>query len=130
MPVDLMSLVDNIPGAEVVVYNQIVYMPNQKRELALLDKKKNRHASMPNPSNQMAVEDIKRVQEVVAKENKQLVYTHYNFVVGVSPDTDLQKMHQPFGEQFRTYGHPYLQASLQSAGAVRQLFPRQLLWNE
>ena len=91
MPVDLMSLVDNIPGAEVVVYNQIVYMPNQKRELALLDKKKNRHASMPNPSNQMAVEDIKRVKEVVAKENKQLVYTHYNFVVGVSPDTDLQK---------------------------------------
>ena len=84
MPVDLMSLVDNIPGAEVVVYNQ-------KRELALLDKKKNRHASMPNPSNQMAVEDIKRVQEVVARENKQLVYTHYNFVVGVSPDTDLQK---------------------------------------
>ena len=66
-------------------------MPNQKRELALLDKKKNRHASMPNPSNQMAVEDIKRVQEVVARENKQLVYTHYNFVVGVSPDTDLQK---------------------------------------
>ena len=91
MPVDLMSLVDNIPGAEVVVYNQIVYMPNQKREMALLDKKKNRHASMPNPSNQMAVEDIKRVQEVVARENKQLVYTHYNFVVGVSPDTDLQK---------------------------------------
>ena len=91
MPVDLMSLVDNIPGAEVVVYNQIVYMPNQKRELALLDKKKNRHASMPNPSKQMAVEDIKRVQEVVARENKQLVYTHYNFVVGVSPDTDLQK---------------------------------------
>ena len=91
MPVDLVSLVDNIPGAEVVVYNQIVYMPNQKRELALLDKKKNRHASMPNPSNQMAVEDIKRVQEVVARENKQLVYTHYNFVVGVSPDTDLQK---------------------------------------
>ena len=91
MPIDLMSLVDNIPGAEVVVYNQIVYMPNQKRELALLDKKKNRHASMPNPSNQMAVEDIKRVQEVVARENKQLVYTHYNFVVGVSPDTDLQK---------------------------------------
>lgn len=91
MPVDLMSLVDNIPGAEVVVYNQIVYMPDQKRELVLLDKKKNRHASMPNPSNQMAVEDIKRVQEVVVRENKQLVYTHYNLIVGVSPDTDLQK---------------------------------------
>ena len=104
MPVDLMSLVDNIPGAEVVVYNQIVYMPNQKRELALLDKKKNRHASMPNPSNQMAVEDIKRVQEVVARENKQLVYTHYNFVVGVSPDTDLQKCTNQLENSFGRMG--------------------------
>ena len=91
MPVDLASVVDSIPHAEAVVYNQMIFMPNQKRELALLDKKKNRHASMPNPSNQMAVEDIKRVQEVVARESKQLVYTHYNLVVAVSPDTDIQK---------------------------------------
>ena len=39
---------------QAVIYNQIVFLPNQKRELALLDKKKNRHASIPNPSNQMA----------------------------------------------------------------------------
>ena len=51
MPVDLVSLVDNIPVAETVIYNQMLFMPNQKRELSLLDKKKNRHASMPNPSN-------------------------------------------------------------------------------
>jgi len=74
-----------------VVYNQIIFVPNQKRELALLDKKKNRHASMPNPSNLIAVEDIKRVQEVIARENKQLVYTHYNLIVTVKPDTDIQK---------------------------------------
>jgi type IV secretory pathway VirB4 component len=91
MPVDMVSLIDSIPGAETVVYNQIVFLPNQKRELALLDKKKNRHASMPNPSNQMAVEDIKNVQEVIARESKQLVYTHYNMVVAVAPDTDIQK---------------------------------------
>jgi len=91
MPVDLVSLVDSIPGVESVVYNQIIFVPNQKRELALLDKKKNRHASMPNPSNLIAVEDIKRVQEVIARENKQLVYTHYNLIVTVNPDTDIQK---------------------------------------
>ena len=91
MPVDLVSLVDHIPNAETVVYNQVVFIPGQKRELALLDKKKNRHASIPNPNNQMAVEDIRQVQEVVARENKQLVYSHFNLIVAVSPDTDLQK---------------------------------------
>lgn len=91
MPVDLVSVVDNIPNAETVVYNQIIFLPSQKRELALLDKKKNRHASIPNPSNQMAVEDIKKVQDVIARESKLLVYTHFNMVVGVPADIDLQK---------------------------------------
>ena len=91
MPVDLVSVVDSIPNAETVVYNQVIFLPNQKRELSLLDKKKNRHASIPNPNNQMAVEDIKRVQEVIARESKQLVYTHFNMVVAVSAGADLQK---------------------------------------
>ena len=91
MPVDLLSVIDSIPEAETVVYNQVIFLPNQKRELAALDKKKNRHASIPNPGNQMAVEDIKRVQEVVARESKMLVYSHFNLVVGVSADTDIQK---------------------------------------
>ena len=91
MPVDLLSVIDSIPEAETVIYNQIIFLPNQKRELAALDKKKNRHASIPNPGNQMAVEDIKRVQEIVARESKMLVYSHFNLVVGVSADTDIQK---------------------------------------
>ncbi len=91
MPVDLLSVIDSIPEAETVVCNQIIFLPNQKRELAALDKKKNRHASIPNPGNQMAVEDIKRVQEIVARESKMLVYSHFNLVVGVSADTDIQK---------------------------------------
>ena len=91
MPVDMVSLVDSIPSADVVVYNQMFFIPNQKRELSLLDKKKNRHASMPNPSNLIAVEDIKKVQDVIARENKQLVYAHFNLVVGTSIDVDIQK---------------------------------------
>ena len=91
MPVDLVSIVDSIPTAETVIYNQMIFMPNQKRELSLLDKKKNRHASMPNPSNLIAVEDIKKVQDVIALENKQLVYAHFNLVVSVPIDEDIQK---------------------------------------
>ncbi|EIY64628.1 MULTISPECIES: TraG family conjugative transposon ATPase [Bacteroides] len=104
MPVDLVSIVDSVPGADCVVFNQMVFVPNQKRELALLDKKKNRHASMPNPSNLMAVEDIKRVQEVIARESKQLVYTHYNLVVAVSGDTDIQKCTNHLENSFSRMG--------------------------
>ena len=104
MPMDLVSVVSGIPNTEAVVYNQMIFIPNQKRELALLDKKKNRHASMPNPGNQMAVEDIKRVQEVVARESKQLVYTHYNLVVAMSSDTDLHKCTNHLENQFSRMG--------------------------
>ena len=104
MPVDLVSIVDSVPGADCVVFNQMVFVPNQKRELAMLDKKKNRHASMPNPSNLMAVEDIKRVQEVIARESKQLVYTHYNLVVAVSGDTDIQKCTNHLENSFSRMG--------------------------
>ena len=99
-----MIIVDSVPGADCVVFNQMVFVPNQKRELALLDKKKNRHASMPNPSNLMAVEDIKRVQEVIARESKQLVYTHYNLVVAVSGDTDIQKCTNHLENSFSRMG--------------------------
>ena len=104
MPVDLLAAIDSIPGAEAVVYNQIVFLPNQKRELALLDKKKNRHASIPNPSNQMAVEDIKRVQEVIARESKQLVYTHFNLVVAIAANTDIQKCTNHLENSFSRMG--------------------------
>ncbi len=91
MPVDLMSLVGDIPGVQSVVFNQVIFIPNQKQEMNKLAKKKNRHASMPNPSNQIAVEDIKKVEELIARENKQLVYCHFNLIVTTDADADLQK---------------------------------------
>ena len=91
LPVDLMSVLDSIPEIESVVYNQMIFMPGQKRELSILDKKRNRHASVPNPGNQIAVEDIEKVQEVIARENKQLVYAHFNIMVTCRKGVDLQK---------------------------------------
>lgn len=91
MPVDLLSLIEGIPGAKSVVFNEIIYLPNQKQEMGRLAKKKNRHSSLPNPSNLIAVEDIKKVEELIARENKQLVYCHFNLIVTVDADADLQK---------------------------------------
>ena len=92
MPVDLLSAIDSIPGADTVVYNQVIFIPNQKSELSRLDKVKNRHASLPSPGNQVSVEDIKKVQEIIAREGKQLVYAHYNMIVAASATQDLQKI--------------------------------------
>ena len=92
MPVDIMSEIDHIPDVDTVVYNQVLFLPNQKRELALLDKKRNRHASIPNPGNLIAVEDINKVQNIIAKENKQLVYAHFNLIVAMDAEKDMQKV--------------------------------------
>lgn len=40
MPVDMVSLVDCIPSADVVVYNQMFFIPNQKRELSYSTRRK------------------------------------------------------------------------------------------
>lgn len=91
MPVDLLALIDNVPEAKSVVFNQVVFLPSQKQEMSKLAKKKNRHSSLPNPSNQIAVDDITRVEELVARESKQLVHCHFNLVVTVDKDVDIQK---------------------------------------
>ena len=103
MPVDLVGAVDSIPEALTVVYNQVIFVPGQKKEMSSLEKKKNRHSSIPSPANQMAVEDIKKVQEVIARESKQLVYCHFSIGVVTDRDTDIHKctnyIENAFGRQ-------------------------------
>ena len=52
----------------------------------------------------MAVEDIKQVQEVMAREGKQLVYTHYNLVVCCDSDADLQRPNNHLENTFGRMG--------------------------
>ena len=103
MPVDLVGAVDSVPDTLTVVYNQVIFVPGQKKEMASLEKKKNRHSSIPSPANQMAVEDIKKVQEVIARESKQLVYCHFSIGVVTDRDTDIHKctnyIENAFGRQ-------------------------------
>ena len=92
MPVDIVGDLSAIPDVDTLIYNQVIFLPNQKYELARLDRKKNRHSNFPSAGNRHAAEDIAAVQEVIAKENKQLVYAHFSIVVITHKDKDMQKV--------------------------------------
>lgn len=100
---DLLADIDHVPGVDSIVYNQVIFLPNQKREMMKLDKKKNRHASIPNPNNQIAVEDINAVQNELARNGKNLVYAHYNLIVQTSLDYDFQKVTNSLENIFARY---------------------------
>lgn len=123
---DLLADIDHVPGVDSIVYNQVIFLPNQKREMMKLDKKKNRHASIPNPNNQIAVEDINAVQNELARNGKILVYAHCNLIVQTSSDYDFQKVTNSLENIFARYNiqHTYIQTSLQSVGVVCGKFPR------
>ena len=104
MPQDLLSDLSSLPDVDTIVYNQVIFLPNQKREIMKLEKKKNRHASIPNPNNQIAVEDINNVLNEVARDGKQFVYAHYNLMVKTSASKDLQKVTNSLENLLARYG--------------------------
>ena len=78
----------------------------------------------------MAVDDIKRVQDVVARESKQLVYMHYNLMVCCDKGTDLQKPTNYLENSFGRLGIHISKRGVQPAGTVRGFVSRQLLRHE
>lgn len=92
MPVDIMSEIDRIPEVRSVVYNQVIFIPNQSKEKKALETKKNRCASIPNPSNQIGVEDIQKVQNILERDGKLLVYAHFNLTVAMDIKADTSKI--------------------------------------
>ncbi len=80
-PVDLCSFISKTPDVETIIYNQVISIPNQKQALSNLERKKKRHASMPDPANDLAVKDIELALENIARNNELLVNSHYNIMV-------------------------------------------------
>ncbi|WP_276499890.1 TraG family conjugative transposon ATPase [Pontibacter litorisediminis] len=81
LPVDLLHFLHHVPATDCVVYNQVIQIPDQRTELAKLTAKRKRHTSMPDPANDLAVEDIDQVMADIAKNNQLLVYGHYNILL-------------------------------------------------
>jgi len=80
-PVDLLSFIQETPSVDTILYNQVITIPEQRNESNKLESKRKRHSSMPDPANELCVEDITRVQNDIAREGQLLVYAHYNIIV-------------------------------------------------
>lgn len=89
-PVDFLSFLFKVPGCDVIIYNQVMEIPNQTVTLRKLEQKKKRHAGIPDPANLICVEDIDQLLNDVARENQLLVNAHFNILVA-APDSTLQK---------------------------------------
>jgi len=84
LPVDLMHFLHTIPGTDCIAYNQTIQIPDQRIELAKLTAKRKKHTSMPDPANDLAVQDIDHVMADIAKDNQLLVFGHYNIILSAN----------------------------------------------
>jgi conjugation system TraG family ATPase len=89
-PVDFLSFLFKVPGVDVILFNQVIEIPNQVVTLRKLEQKKKRHAGIPDPANQLCVEDIELLLNDVARESQLLVNCHFNILVA-APVTAIQK---------------------------------------
>ncbi|SEO10082.1 Bacteroides conjugation system ATPase, TraG family [Mucilaginibacter gossypiicola] len=89
-PVDFLSFLFRIPHMDVVVFNQLIEIPNQVMTLRALEAKKKKHSGIPDPVNNLCVEDIDRLLADVARENLLLVNAHFNVIVA-AVENELQK---------------------------------------
>ncbi|MFD2285969.1 TraG family conjugative transposon ATPase [Pedobacter petrophilus] len=80
-PMDNLSFLSTVPGISSLVYNQLIEIPSQGITLSKLQLKRKRHSGVPDPANQMCVEDIDQLLVDVARENQLLVNAHYSIIV-------------------------------------------------
>lgn len=80
-PEDLMGFLFRVPELETLVYNQVIMIPSQRKEIMHLEAKKRRHSSIPDPANNLAAADIEEVLTMIAKDNDLLLYTHFGLLL-------------------------------------------------
>jgi conjugation system TraG family ATPase len=89
-PVDFLSFLFNVPDFEVIVFNQVIEIPSQVGALRKLEAKKKKHSGIPDPANDLCVEDINLLLNDVARESQLLVNCHLNILVAAKNEC-LQK---------------------------------------
>ena len=89
-PVDFLSFLFKVPNFEVILFNQVIEIPDQLLTLKKLELKKKRHSGIPDPANTLCMEDIDLLLTDVARENQLLVNSHFNILL-TAPADQLQK---------------------------------------
>ncbi len=85
-PVDFFSFLFKVPGCNAVVYNQVIDVIGQSTMMRKLEQKKKRHSGIPDPANDLCVEDIDLLLNDVARENQLVVNCHFNMLVVAEPE--------------------------------------------
>lgn len=85
-PIDTFSFLLNVPDYETVLYNQVIFIPDQVKTNKDLDAKKRKHTSIPDPANKLAVADIDDMFLDIAKNNELLVYSHFSILLYAHKD--------------------------------------------
>lgn len=83
-PVDLLGFLSQAPNFDCIVFNQAIEIPSQRKTLMALELKRKRHSGIPDPANNLCVEDISSLLEDVARENRMLIHAHFNVTVCAS----------------------------------------------
>lgn len=80
-PTDMFSFFYDL-DIDLMIYNQVFYTKDQGREKKAIQSKRDRHKSMPDPANKIAMEDIDGVLNEMAKSNQILINCHFscNFI--------------------------------------------------
>jgi len=86
-PADNLFFLYNIPDYDLVIYNQLIEIPAQRQVINKLELKKNRHSGIPDPANNLCVEDIDRLLLDVARENQLLVHAHFCILVSTEMES-------------------------------------------
>lgn len=88
---DVMDFLPRIPDTECVIYSQTIIIPDQQAEINKLEAKKKKHSSMPDPANQLSVEDIDNVMVDIVKNNQFLVFVNYNIILLCNDENAMNK---------------------------------------
>lgn len=85
-PVDLLSFLIRVPDFHCILYNQLIEIPAQPVTIRKLTLKRKRHSGIPDPANNICVNDIDLLLADVAKDNQLLVNAHFNIIVATEND--------------------------------------------
>ena len=85
-PEDNLAFLYQVPDYYCMIYNQVIEMPPQQTTLHKLQLKRKRHSGVPDPANNLCVEDIDQLLTDVARDNQPVVNVHYNLLVCAESD--------------------------------------------
>lgn len=77
---DIQSVIKEL-DYENIVFHQMIFVPNQQKEIAKLTKKSQRLKNIPSPGNDISFKDIESTLYDIEKNNNLLVKIHYDYIV-------------------------------------------------